>query len=515
MKITSFMKKVLPVFLVVVLWSCDEDFNSVGADIIGSDDTTINSIYFENAIAYNKTTGVVQSGNLPINSLGVINNPVFGKSIVSYVTQVQFSGGINPIGGVENATITKVELRVPYFSKLKETDSDGNRTFELDSLFGQTGKFRLNIYESGYYLRDYDPSTNFEEYQKYYSNMYNEINNAKIGSRLNNSSNQEDNDIFYFSSAEHVIYEENDPTLVKERIAPQMRMELDKNFFQQKIFNAPTGQLDNNNTLANYFKGLFFQVEDLGLESHLMQLDFSKGEIAIYYTIPDNEAERLLSIKLAGQSVSLVQNQFSPTYANALSSANPVLGDEKIYIKGSEGSLAYIDLFGGDQSSELEELREVVKNEKWLINEANLVFYIDKSQMDNNPFVPFRLYLYNANENIPLTDYTVDTSNKFIFGGRLVKEDDKGLYYKIRITSHIKNLLKNEEAKNVTLGLTVTENINFTAMATLKEGIGLPSTSPYRYVPFASVMNPLGTVLYGNNTSDAKKLKLEIRYTKP
>src|SRR5690606_3035551 len=214
------------------------------------------------------------------------------------------------------------------------------------------------------------PSTNFEEYQKYYSDMYDEINNAKIGARLNNSSDQSDNDMFYFSDEEHVIYDEIDPTLVKERIAPQMRMELDKDFFQQKIFNAPAGQLDNNSTLANYFKGLFFQVEDLGLESHLMQLDFSKGEIAIYYTIPDNDAERFFFLKLAGHSVSLVQNQFSPTYTNALSSADPILGDEKIYIKGSEGSIGYIDLFGGDQSSELEELREVVNNEKWLINEA-------------------------------------------------------------------------------------------------------------------------------------------------
>ncbi len=514
MRIASFIKKVLPVFLAGILWSCDEDFNSIGSDIV-ADDTTINSMYFESAIAYNRATGVVQTSNLPLNSLGVINNPVFGKTVVSYVTQVQFAGGINPLNGIENAIINRVELRIPYFSKLKETDIDGNRTFELDSLFGNTGKFRLNIYESGYYLRDYDPSTNFEEYQKYYSDMYDEINNAKIGDRLNNSSNPEDNDMFYFSSAEHVIYDGDDLTSVKERIAPQMRMELDKDFFQQKIFNAPAGQLDNNNTLANYFKGLFFQVEDLGLESHLMQLDFSKGEIAIYYTIPDNEAERLLSIKLAGQNVSLVQNQFSSTYTNALSSADPILGDEKIYIKGSEGSVGYIDLFGGEASGELEELRELVNNEKWLINEANLIFYIDKSQMDTNPFVPYRLYLYNANQNIPLIDYTADSSNKFIFGGGLVKEDDKGLYYKIRITSHIKNLLKNEESKNVTLGLAVTENINLTAMATLKDGIGLPSTSPYRYVPFSSVMNPLGTVLYGNNTSDAKKLKLEIRYTKP
>src|SRR5690554_228240 len=515
MKITSLFKKVLPVFLAGFLCSCDEDFNSVGSDIIGDESANINSIYFDNAIAYSRETGVVQSGNLPINSLGVINNPVFGKTIASYITQLYFSGGINPVAGIENATVTRVELTIPYFNTLKETDSDGNRTFELDSLYGETGKFKLNVYESGYYLRDYDPSTNFEEYQKYFSDMYDEINNAKVGSRLNDSFDQAQNEMFYFSDEEYIIYDEIDETVVKERIVPQMRLSLNKDFFQQKIFNASAGQMDNNNTLANYFKGLFFQVEDLGMESHMMQLDFSKGKVSVYYEIPESDIERKLDLLFGGNTISLVQNQFSANYTNALSSANSASGDEKLYLKGSEGSLVYIDLFGGGISDELEEIRDIVESEKWLINEANLVFYIDKSQMDNNPFVPSRLYLYNATENIPLSDYTLDGSNKPVFGGGLVKEDNKGVYYKIRVTEHIKNLLKNRDSRNATLGLTVTENINLVAMAALKDGIGLPETSPYRYVPFASVMSPLGTVLYGNNTTDAKKLKLEIRYTKP
>lgn len=515
MKITSFFKKVLPVLLAGFLWSCDEDFNSIGSDIIGDDSTNINSTYFDNNIAYSKATGAVQSGKLPINSLGVINNPVFGKTITSFVTQLQFVGGVNPVAGVQDATVTRVELTIPYFSTLKQTDSNGNRTYELDSLYGETGKFRLNVYESGYYLREYDPSTNFEEYQKYFSDMYDEINNAKIGNRLNDSDDDEQNDMFYFSNEEYVTYDEIDSTVVKERIAPQMRLELNKDFFQQKIFNAPAGQMDNNNTLANYFKGLFFQVEDLGLESHMMQLDFSKGQVSVYYDTPETETERRLILNLAGNSVSLVQNQFSTDYSNALSNADSVTGDEKLYLKGSDGSLAYIELFGGGDSAELEEARDRVESEKWLINEANLIFYIDKTQMDNNPFVPFRLYLFNATENIPLSDYTLDASNKLVYGGRLVKEDDKGVCYKIRITDHIKNLLKNRDSRNVTLGLTVTENINLSALATLKDGIGLPETSPYRYVPFASVMSPLGTVLHGTNTTDAKKLKLEIRYTKP
>src|SRR5690554_3762288 len=261
MKITSLFKKVLPVFLAGFLWSCDEDFNSVESGIIGDENTNINSIYFDNAIAYSRETGVVQSGNLPINSLGVINNPVFGKTIASYVTQLYFSGGINPAAGIENATVTRVELTIPYFNTLKETDSDGNRTFELDSLYGETGKFKLNVYESGYYLRDYDPSTNFEEYQKYFSDMYDEINNAKVGSRLNDSFDQAQNEMFYFSDEEYIIYDEIDETVVKERIVPQMRLVWIKNFFSKRYLMPLQDKWIITILLPITSKGCFFRLK--------------------------------------------------------------------------------------------------------------------------------------------------------------------------------------------------------------------------------------------------------------
>lgn len=531
MKITSLLRKVFPLLLLAgLLGSCDDDFNRVGSDIVGSDDLNLNSYTGQNLIAYSKVTGPVQSNGLPVNSLGIINNPVFGKTAVSFVTQLQFVTGNNPIAGIVAPTVTRVELTVPYYSTPKETDIEGNRTFKLDSLYGETGKIRLSIYESGYYLRDFDPSTNFEEAQKYYTDLYNDINSVK-GILLNDSEDVSQNNEFFFDDSEIIIYEENQEgeQVIKERQAPQMKIELNKDFFQQKIFSAPAGQMDNNNTFANYFRGLFFQVEDIGQGDHLMQMDFSQGKITLYYTTEaDEEEEGTVVLNLQGHTVSLVENQFSPNYANALAWSDPVSGDEKIYIKGSEGSLAYIDLFGDTDpegnSGELEELRDLVENENWLINEANLVFYVDKSQMDNVPYEPLRLYLFNADDNVPIVDYTLDATsvtgapklNKFIFGGGLYKENNKGVYYKIRVTNHLKNLLKNKEAKNVKLGLAVTETINISAMAVIKDGIDLPETSPYRYVPVTSVMNPLGTVLYGNNTTDtAKKLKLEILYTKP
>ena len=48
---------------------------------------------------------------------------------------------------------------------------DGNATvYELDSLMGNSAaKFKLKVNELNYYLRAYDPESNFEKYQKYYS----------------------------------------------------------------------------------------------------------------------------------------------------------------------------------------------------------------------------------------------------------------------------------------------------------------------------------------------------------
>lgn len=534
MKVISWSRKVLPLFLVFGIWSCDDDFSTVGSNIVEDENTNLNSYSSQNLIAYSKATGPVQATGFLVNSLGVIDNPVFGKSEVSFVTQLQFAAGTDPTADIVSPTVTRVELTVPYFSTLKETDDNGDRTFELDSIYGKTGKFKLDIYESGYYLRDFDPSTNFEESQKYYTDLYNDINNAKIlfgaDGRLNNSENTAQNDEFYFDKSEHIIYEEDNEgeQVVKERENPQMKIELNKDFFQQKIFNAPAGQMDNDNTFKNYFRGLFFNVEDIGEADHLMQIDFSQGKITVYYTTPTSEGEeKTLVLNLGGHRVSLVKNQFSPDYENALASSDPVQGDEKIYIKGSEGSLAYINLFGDTDSEgvseELEALRTSAENENWLINEAYLTFYVDKSQMDYIDNVPLRIYLFDAINNTPLVDYTLDGTtytdpkqNRFVFGGLLFKEEDKGVYYKIRVTNHVKNLIKNKETKNVTLGLSVTESINMVGMATMKNGVELPNTSPYRYAPYASAMNPLGTVLYGNNTSDTdKKLKLEILYTKP
>src|SRR5690606_29052658 len=136
---------------------------------------------------------------------------------------------------------------------------------------------------------------------------------------------------------------------------------------------------------------------------------------------------------------------------------------------------------------ELDELRNTVEAQKWLINEANLIFYIDKDQMDSNTFIPYRLYLFDANNAVPISDYSNDATtasgqpkfNKYIYGGILEKDENgKGYRYKFRVTKHIENLLMNSEAKNVKFGVSVSESISQVSMISLFSASGEPTDSP-------------------------------------
>lgn len=267
MRISSFLQKIAFLLFFGMLFSCDSDFNSVGANIVDNEDIVLDVYSSASITAYNKAIGPVQTNRLPLNSLGVIDNPVFGKTIASYVTQLKLTTVGSSLSMLVNPEVESVELTVPYFSVLQSIEEDGKRIFKLDSVYGNLeSKIRLNVYESGYYLKEFDPSTNFEEVQRYYSDMYDIVNNAKNPLRLNNSDNVSQNDAFFFDKSEHVIYEENEngEQVVKERLNPMMKLALDKAFFQEKFFNAPSGQFKTITYLTATSKVCFFKLKTLG-----------------------------------------------------------------------------------------------------------------------------------------------------------------------------------------------------------------------------------------------------------
>ena len=521
MHTTSFFKRILFVVSVLFLYSCDKEYNAIGADLLGENHFDFLQ-YTSDVVAYNQKIGPIDATNLPINALGIYNDPAFGKTTAHFATQLNLATLAPTIGA--NAAIDSVYLSVPYFSTLKTTKTDGSHVYELDSIYGGQAPIKLSVYESNYFIRDLDPSTSFTESQSFYTDQTPIFENSKVGSRLNNAASTAQNDAFFFDSKEIVQkVTASDGKVTLNRSVPAMRLKLNNSYFATKILNAPAAKLATNDAFKDYFRGLYFKIETVsGSSGSMAMMNFKAGKITISYTEDlvtngvTTRVSKTIDLNLTGNSVNLLdQTNENSAFTNAVNNPNTSLGDASLYVKGGEGAMTVIDLF--KTPGEL----NLIRTKGWLINEANLVFHVDAAKMTTSN-EPNRIYLYDLTNNRPVVDYFLDVTNsadvkksKYVLSGLINKEavtNGRGQTYKIRITNQIRNLVKYADSTNVKLGLVVTENIGETGFSKLKT-----PNSFTKKLPKASVMNPLGTVLYGSHPSVPvdKRVKLQIYYTKP
>ena len=572
----------LTLFLVI---SCDKDFNTIGSDVVADEHFGFNQYLGTSVLAFNNGYGAVQTNNLPVNSIGIYNNSVFGKTRANFATQLELAtlspvfeptlqpGTTNTSLTTNQVTLDSVVLTIPYFDRTiaRALNANGSIAYKLDSIQGNT-KINLKVFENKYVINNLSPNDNSQEQQKYFSDQDNLFDSNK-GIQLNNDVNTAENTNFLASDKEFVVLKRTnvlgfvDPKEADLRQSPRMTLHLNKAFFMSKIINAPTAALANNNEFKDYFRGLYFQVADAP-DGSLIKLNFAAGFITLHWKeftglkadplnatgpkVPitfDNDSNastpeipkhdlKSYVINLRGNTVHLIDQTNSSAYASAIPLVpNIATGDNNLWIKGgSNGSVALVDLFGPDDffadgttvgKNGVPDQLDAMRRNKWLINEANLVFHVDKSKMPNDPTdfnsrqAPYRIYLYDATNNVPLFDYVTDIStaalprlNKSVFGGILAKNTTTGAIesqYKIRITNYVRNLVNNSDLKSVRLGLSVTEFIGLTSSTFLK------NNNLVSKIPAASTINNKGTVLFGNTSSVAedKKLKLEIYYTKP
>ncbi len=482
--------KLLPRFFVAFFFcffvSCDKESDDIGNGVLNTNLYTAKDTLLP-VITENELTGAVETTNLPINSLGIYNDPIFGITTSSFVTQLELETE-NPIIGV-NPKVTKVVLTIPY---LRKQNADG--TFEVDSIFGNT-KIRLGVYESGYEMKGFTLNSGAIETQKFYSD--DELKYGfKTGEPLNTT-------LDFLPNLNNV--EVKDDNGVVTVLSPRISLDLNTSFFQDKIVKGSVdNKLFNNNVFKSYFKGLFFKPEIIGAlpenEGTLMLLDFSKGQIAITYSEGEESARvsKTINLNLKGNTANFFQNQ------------EIALKTNKIILKGGQGATADLNLL---TESNLNFLRNKVVSKKWLITEANLIFNIDKELTSNTKQVSTRLYLYDSKNKSTLLDYSTDFTtssdfrkNKLIFDGVLQRDSQKkASKYKFRITKHLDYVLKNDTINNVKMGLSVTNDIEMSSFTELK--------NKKKQIPVASIIYPFGTILEDMSVLNEKQIKLEIFYS--
>ncbi len=512
----------LAMLLVLALTSCDDDFNTIGGGLIGGQFDSLPR-YRAGVIAYSEKLGPVQSNATQANLLGVYNNPVFGLETASVLTQLSLPSNA-PVFGTE-PVVDSVVLILPYYSKVIDQDADGNSTYKLDSIYGNS-PFKLSITRSNYFLNDFDPDSNFEVAQKYYSDQGPVFENNLIGAPLYV------NEIFRPSKNEVTFQEYNETNeLDTVTVSPRLRVNLQSEFFQENIINKEGAiELSNNNNFKNYLRGLYFKAEPLNGEGSMILLNFGAQDagIIIYYNSKvvdtqdadgDGDVTDLIpkpaTFKLGfGPNTITTFNQEFPAAVEAgISSSIPEFGAEKLYLKGGEGVITVISLF--EDQAELAELRA----NNWLINEANLTFFIDQDKVEAGEKEPELIYLYNLETNEPLLDYRIlydpQTAENQISTsavsqkGKLVRsESGEGVSYKIRITDHVNRIL-NQDSTNVKLGLVINPNINILRNVAVKT-----PTNGIKNIPISTVRTPEGTVLHGNlSPNTAKRIQFNIYYT--
>ena len=536
--------KIIVILLAFV--SCEKDFASFDSEVINSD----NAINFStNSVEYNLTTqsemvNPVQTNNLPSFLLGSYNHPQYGRSNSSFVGQMVPSEYNHDFG--DNVVLDSVVLTIPYFSRGIDTSEEGDITYEIDSVYGDD-PIKISVYRNNFFFRTFDPFSDFDTSQSYYSNGSLSVEEIIDGTQLEGELLFEIDD--FTPSAEQINLTEIDTAgnpYVAQRIAPALRFKLNNpndNFWETNFFENEGNQvLTNEPNFKEFFRGLYIKVES-NSNGSIMLLNFasSNTKLTIHYTsdntnIGDSDTGSVDEIETNQHEYEM---NFSGNLINLFDNENPIdvglidqtNGNENIYLRGGEGIITTLDLFSGsitndngEEMSEFDHFKQFfyddISDEPIrIVNEAYIEFFVNQNFANDDE--PERIYIYNYEQNTALIDYFLDQSVSSLTINAKINhleplvrdslDDDKGIKYKIRITEHLNNLIL-RDSTNAKLALGVISDVASVQNFKILNG----SESENKRLASGIILSPKGTILHGNLSADIEKRpKIKIYYTEP
>ena len=536
--------KIIVILLAFV--SCEKDFASFDSEVINSD----NAINFStNSVEYSLTTqskmvNPVQTNNLPSFLLGSYNHPQYGRSNSSFVGQMVPSEYNHDFG--DNVVLDSVVLTIPYFSRGIDTSEEGDITYEIDSVYGDD-PIKISVYRNNFFFRTFDPFSDFDTSQSYYSNGSLSVEEIIDGTQLEGELLFEIDD--FTPSAEQINLTEIDTAgnaYVAQRIAPALRFKLNNpndNFWETNFFENEGNQvLTNEPNFKEFFRGLYIKVES-NSNGSIMLLNFasSNTKLTIHYTsdntnIGDSDTGSVDEIETNQHEYEM---NFSGNLINLFDNENPIdvglidqtNGNENIYLRGGEGIITTLDLFSGsitnDNGEEISEFDhfkqffydDISDEPIRIVNEAYIEFFVNQNFANDDE--PERIYIYNYEQNTALIDYFLDQSVSSLTINAKINhleplvrdslDDDKGIKYKIRITEHLNNLIL-RDSTNAKLALGVISDVASVQNFKILDG----SESENKRLASGIILSPKGTILHGNLSADIEKRpKIKIYYTEP
>jgi hypothetical protein len=264
------------------------------------------------------------------------------------------------------------------------------------------------------------------------------------------------------------------------KLAPQLRIPIDKNFINSILFNAPSSQLVSNLTFKNAVKGLYVTVDKAqttGAGGVFMFNGSDLGNIDVYYRAVNGS---IIDTNVVSLTSSFHAAEVKHTYSTPIQTelANQTRSRNTFYLQGLGGLRAKISF---------PYLKKIIENlgSDIVLNRAELVITpVAGSTIPFAPIPQLSLYKYDlARQRVGLADAGGDSRGSQLFGGFYSYTTND---YHFTITAHIEDLLRGKTVDNGTfLGAVDIANGSFgfaaaTATASRTFAVGSDPASPSR-----------------------------------
>lgn len=539
-------------FSIVV--SCEDDFTDINVVVSNTKfstgelvlDLEINTINTENIIADNIGLPFLPNSTQKLQAdywLGVYNNKNAKKLEAGFVSQLTpLPANLKTKRVLDTIyNLDKVILKFPYTAISLGTDTNGVTNFRLDSILGNPSiATSVKVYRNPTYLNETNPkdltkkntfASNFD-YQE--TDLLSEATGFSFKPRAIDT-------VFIFNRIDRRL-DINSITTIKDSLRvknksnisiPFLAIPLDlskmKTLFWDKFYDT---EFSSSKEFQTYFRGVVLKAT--GDDGALIPLKLSGASIDFLYSktvVKKDEANEISkaqysfflggiqsSIYTMGVEPSLPANNFVVQGIAGFSAEIKVLGVNLLNLRKDTPNnpflLAYenkdIDNNNYLDLKELASIKDVDNNEfGFLINDADLTFYVNNVLSSNAIILPQKLYVYQNKDNgndeidgvIPthLSDsYEESTS----YNGVLYTNKEMPENYTFKITDYISDLLDGSSTDFSPLGLKV---FNTTDSPLISNNRLITEKVPqYNW-------NPRSVVLFNENGT--KKAQLKLTYT--
>ena len=513
-----------------MLNSCEGELDDLGSQLVGANAADgFDKAY--SLIAYNiDNNDAVRADAAKLDSvrIGAFDEPVFGAQKASYVTQVRLNQ-YNPDFG-KNPAIDSVVLSLkPMYETAADSITtnpkddyvypDGNipakkvvttypvKKYGKAKIGGKVAPFTIRVNEVTDFLGGISDSLFSDKPVAY---------NTLLGSKTFNGT---------INSVK--ITKDSDNSDIVPEISASLRINLDKDFFQNKIIAKQGNQVLNDAaSFIRYFRGIRISVDEN--DGYLFAMAPNDASITIYYkndvtasdgTVTKTSAQTVLNLGSSNVHLSQIdyKNRGTGTdYAVAMKTAvnvknisNPISPSNyatKLYLQGMGGSSIGIRI----PSNVIDKLTYMYKTDKTAIVSAKIRLSNDDASWDNSYKKPSNL-LVKQNGS---AGFLMDMSVLANAGYTLVRPADlstKNAYYDISITATLKNIVENGASNQDIIIDAARYLTNPSTGLLLGQTYNSKAYSPYRLV-FQGVndVNNVGQDL----PLTSKAVQLRLLYTK-